>query len=168
MTIHTHVRFRQYLLLLFTLAYRKPLMWVIVFTGLSMWVWIAGYYTGLVEVPEPLIYQYITAILITLLQPTFIYFTVWQNYYSSAPLQEPVVITFTPECIKMRGMSFYTELVWDKLFKVVELKHWYLVYQNTLSAVIIPKSAFKKGEIEQFAELVSAVPGLSTKLKKEL
>ncbi len=166
MTIKTHISFTEYARLLYTLAYRKPFMWLIVAIGAAMWFWIISYYSGWFGFPKPSIYQYITAVLITVIQPAFIFLTIWQNYHSSAHLQESMVVEFTQDLVKLTGKSFYTELGWKRLFRILELKNWYLIYQNNLSAVIIPKKSFGK-KCAEFQRLLQAIPGIPKKLKIE-
>jgi len=49
---------------------------------------------------------------------------------------------------------------------VVELKKWFLVYQNNLSAIIIPKKSFLPNQVEEFKQLLTSIPGLSLSLRK--
>jgi len=164
-TIITSITFREYAKLLFTLTYKKPTMILIVCIGLIMTGWIGGYWSGLLPVPEPLIYQYITLSLIAVVQPAFIYSIIRKNYLSSNHLRELLEIIFTEKLIIVKGNSFLTELTWEKTFKVVELTNWFLIYQNNLSAIIIPKRVFAINECDQFKGLLRSIPGLDLHLQ---
>jgi hypothetical protein len=142
------------------------MMKVIVCVALAMLTWIIGYYSNILPLPEPTFYQYTTLFLITIAQPLVIYSTIWKNYHSSSHLKEPTEIELTPKEIKITGESFYTVLLWPKIYKVVELKNWFLIYQNNLSAVIIPKKSFLTGEIEKFRQMLRSIPGLDIQLKE--
>jgi len=70
-------------------------MKLLLFVAAAMVVWIVGYYTRILPVPKPAIYQYITFFLITIVQPLVIYHTIRQNYRSSSHLKEQLKIEFT-------------------------------------------------------------------------
>jgi hypothetical protein len=165
MTIKTKISFKEYVLLLYRLTYKKPVMKLLLVVAVAMLVWIVGYYTNILPVPKPTIYQYTTFFLITIVQPTVIYTTIRKNYRSSSHLKEELKIEFTTTEIKMRGDSFYTVLEWAKIYKVQELKDWVLIYQNSLSAVIIPKSSLT-GKLREFKHLLQSIRGLTLKLYK--
>jgi len=169
MTIKTRISFKEYVKLLFRLTYKKPMMKVILCVALAMLTWIAGYYLHFLPLPQPTFYQYTTLFLITVAQPLVIYSTIWKNYHSGSHYKEPLEIEFLPKEIKMTGESFYTVLQWEKIYKVVELQDWFLIYQNSLSAIIIPKKSFPPGKIESFKQLLRSIPDLNLHLtKKEL
>src|SRR6185503_4991845 len=155
MTIVTKISFKEYVMLLYKLTYKKPVMSLLLFFALAMFVWIFVYYAKILSVLIPAIYQYITFFLITVVQPTVIYSTIRKNYFSSNHLKEQLKIEFTSSEIKMQGDSFYTELDWTKLYKVQELKDWVLIYQNNLSAIIIPKRSLT-GKLREFKQLLQS------------
>ena len=159
MTIETKVSFKEYVMLLYRLTYKKPVMKLLLFVAVAMVVWIIGYYSNILPVPKPTIYQYTTFVLITIVQPTVIYSTIRKNYRSSSHLKEELKIEFTTNEIRMRGESFYTVLDWAKMYKVQELKDWVLIYQNSLSAIIIPKRSLT-GNLREFKHLLHSIPGL--------
>src|SRR5450432_649148 len=126
MKIKSKITFRQYLNLLFRLAYKKPVLKVIISVALAMLVWIAGYYLHFFPVPKPEIYQFITLILITVVQPVVIYWTIKRNYDSSNHLGDQLEIELTQNEIKIQGESFYTSIKWKKVFKIDEQPDWLL------------------------------------------
>ena len=142
------------------------MMKIILCVALAMLVWILGYYLHFLPLPKPQIYQYITLFLITVAQPTAIYLTIKRNYESSNHLKEPLQLEFTTEDVKMQGESFYTQIAWKKVFKVEELKNWYMIYQNNLSAIIIPKSAFHGRQKEEFELILKGISSVPVHLKK--
>jgi hypothetical protein len=164
--IKSQVSFKQYRKLLFSLAYKKPMMKALLCVAFAMVVWIVGYYLHLLPVPKPKIYQYITLVLITVVQPTMIYFTIKRNYYSSNQLGEPLEIQITQHEIKIWGESFYTEIAWKKIYKIDELTKWFLIYQNSLSAIIIPKSSFHGAQLREFKSMLREINNVPVHLKK--
>ncbi len=167
MHVTVTVSFKEYLKLLYAITYRKPIMIIILCVDFIMWLWIVSFYTHLLPLPEPVYYQYATIVLITIVQPLVIYYTIRRNYYSSNHLREKLKIEFTEKEIKIQGESFYMELMWTKTYKTIELKHWYLIYQNNLSAVIIPKKSFKSRQEKLFKELLLSIKGLHKRLLNE-
>lgn len=101
-------------------------MKVILSVALAMLVWIAGYYLHFFPVPKPEIYQFITLILITVVQPVVIYWTIKRNYDSSNHLGDQLEIELTQNEIKIQGESFYTSIKWKKVFKIDEQPDWFL------------------------------------------
>lgn len=128
-------------------------------------LWIIFYYLDLFNLPKPIFYQYLTLGLITVVQPIGIYFMIWRNYHSSNHLREPLEIVLTEKEIKIKGDSFYMEILWDKLFKITEEQNWFLIYQNNLSAVIIPKKSFSSKEINNFKKILSTITAIPVTLK---
>ncbi len=142
-------------------------MKVILCVAFAMLSWILGYYLHFLPVPKPKIYQYITLILITVVQPITIYWTIKRNYDSSNHLGELLEIELSKTEIKVQGESFYTEIKWEKIFKIDEQTNWFLIYQNNLSAIIIPKKEFGSNQLEEFKRILNAIPNVPIHLKKE-
>jgi len=164
MVIHTLVPFKAYVKLLFTLTYRKPIMILLVSVAILLVLWIIDYRLNIFTLPAPSYYQYFTLFLIGIVQPSVIYNNIYKNYHSSSHLKEKLKIEFTPTQIKITGESFYTELAWQKIFKVLELNNWFLIFQNNFSAIIIPKKVLQPNEAE-FVALVKSIKGIHTNLK---
>ncbi|HEU0137583.1 MAG TPA: YcxB family protein [Flavobacterium sp.] len=112
-------------------------------------LWIVLHAVNIFNLPEPVIYQYITLALIVLVQPIVIFTTIRKNYYSSNHLRENLDFELTENKVMIRGESFYMEILWSKIHKVVEMKKWFLIYQNNLSAIIIPKKQLKQSEEDE-------------------
>ena len=167
MKIKTKIAFKEYRKLLFSLTYRKPIMKVILGVAFAMVVWILGYYLRFLPVPRPQIYQYITLILITVIQPITIYWTIKRNYDSSNHLRERLEIELSQKEIQVQGESFYTEIKWEKIFKIDEEPNWFLIYQNTLSAIIIPRKQFSSIQLEEFKTILTAIPNVPVSFKKK-
>ncbi|GEN75300.1 hypothetical protein [Chryseobacterium hagamense] len=132
MKLKVKVTIRQYLSILFSLAYTKPLMILLVSFASLLVLWIALYHLEILNLPEPVIYQYITLLLIAVIQPMVIFITIIRNYYSSNHLRETLDMDLAEDEIRIRagGESFYMEILWPKIYKIVEKKQWFLIYQN--------------------------------------
>jgi hypothetical protein len=55
--------------------------------------------------------------------------------------------------MKITGETFSSEMDWSKIYKVLELKNWILIYQSKLIANAIPKESFDDN-LESFKEIV--------------
>ncbi|MEO8932785.1 MAG: YcxB family protein [Xanthomarina sp.] len=164
MIIKTKVSFKEYVKLLYGLAYERTMMKLLVGVALLILLWIIFYYLGIFNLPKPIIYQYITLLLISIVQPVIIFLTVRRNYYSSNQLREALEIEITPLEIKIQGESYYMEIKWEKLFKFVEKPKWFLMYQNNLSAIIIPKKDMSDSAIADFRELLKSIKDVPVEL----
>lgn len=166
MTIKTRISKKEYVKLLYGLTYKKPMILFILCIAAAVLLWIIGYYTHMLPVPKPTFYQYVTLMIITVIQPFTIYKTILKNYNTSSHLKEELKIECTTECIKVKGESFYTEFTWAKMYKVVELKDWFVIYQNNLSANLIPKKSFLPHQVNEFKQMLKSIPDLRLQLKK--
>jgi hypothetical protein len=167
MKIKTKISFKEYRNLLFGLAYKKPVMKLVLSVDLAMILWILGYYLHFLPVPRPMIYQYITFVLITIVQPCMIYLTIKRNYDSSNHLREQLETEFTENGIKMQGESFYTEIKWEKIFRIEEEAKWFLIYQNNLSAILVPKRDFNKSQESEFRHLLKGIHNVPVRFMKD-
>ena len=157
MIIKTNIRFKEYVKLLYSLAYERTMLRLLVLVALLLLLWILFYNFDVFNLPKPIIYQYITLSLIAIAQPAIIFITIWRNYYSSNQLRETLEIELANEMIKINGESYYMEIEWEKLFKIVEKPNWFLMYQNNLSAIIIPKKDMDEKDIVNFRRLLSGL-----------
>lgn len=164
MKVKTRVSFKEYAKLLFKLTYSKPVMILILSVAALMLSWIITGGLKILFIPEPSIYQYITLLLIAVVQPLVIFRTIWNNYYSSNLLRETLEIETDFMEIHITGESFYMKLTWKNLYKVTELEQWFLLYQNNLSAIIIPKKSMSDKQVKQFKQLLSSIPNLDISL----
>lgn len=166
MIIKTKIRFKEYVKLLYSLAYERTMLRLLVLVALLLLLWILFYNFDVFNLPKPIIYQYITLSLIAIAQPAIIFITIWRNYYSSNQLRETLEIELANEMIKINGESYYMEIEWEKLFKIVEKPNWFLMYQNNLSAIIIPKKDMDENDIVNFRRLLSGLKVVPVELLK--
>ena len=166
MIIKTKIRFKEYVKLLYSLAYERTMLRLLVLVALLLLLWILFYNFDVFNLPKPIIYQYITLSLIAIAQPAIIFITIWRNYYSSNQFRETLEIELANEMIKINGESYYMEIEWEKLFKIVEKPNWFLMYQNNLSAIIIPKKDMDEKDIVNFRRLLSGLKVVPVELLK--
>lgn len=164
MKIKSRVTFKEYVTLLFGLTYQRPIMKVILGVAILLSLWVIFYFLNIMNLPEPVIYQYITLALIVVVQPIVIYTTIRRVYYSSNHICEKLEIELLPEEIKIQGESFFMVVTWQKMFKIVEKPDWFLIYHNSLSAIIIPKVDLRTDEINYFKEILKEVKNVPVEL----
>lgn len=160
MKLKFKITFKEYVKLLYSLAYQKTMLRLLVVVAMLLLLWIIFYNLDLFNLPKPLIYQYITLVLIAIVQPFIIFMTIRRNYCSSNQLREPVEMEIVPKEIKINGESYYMEIRMEKLFKIVEKANWFLLYQNNLSAIIIPKKAMNSTDIDNFRKILKDIPNI--------
>ncbi len=168
MTIKTQVSFRQYVRLLFGLTYQRPVLKLLLGVAVMLILWIVFYYTGILDLPKPIIYQYITLALILVAQPIVIFTTIYTVYHSSFQICEPLEMQLLSDEIKIRGNSFYMEVKWEKLFKIIEKRDWFLIYQNSLSAIIIAKKDMEHTEITEFRKILQDLEKVPVQLMDQI
>lgn len=156
MTIKTKINFKEYVKLIYTLAYEKTILRLLLGVALLILLWIIFYYLDIFNLPKPLIYQYITLILIVVVQPVGIYLTTRRNYKSSNQLCEALEIEITSEDLKINGETYYMEIKWDKLHQIIEKKNWFLLYQNNLSAILISKKNMTESDIQNLRYILKS------------
>lgn len=166
MTLTTRVSLKQYTKLMFMLAYRKPILILLVSFNILMIAWVISYFAGWLKLPEPEYPQYMAIFLITIVQPLMIYLAVRSNYKSSTRLNSEMKLTFTHEKLIISGHMFYSEFSWYKAYKLVEYKNWFLIYENTLAAVLIHKNDITKEEQLKFKALIKTIPDLDLTLRE--
>src|SRR5690606_34122275 len=130
MKLKTNVSFRQYLKLLFGLAYEKPVLRLLLGLAGLVILWIVLHALDLFNLPEPQIYQYITLLLILIIQPLAIFYTIRRNYYSSNYLMETLQIELTINDVKMRGETFDMGILWCNVWRVDERTNWFMIDTN--------------------------------------
>ena len=164
MIIKTKIKFKDYAKLIYTLAYEKTILRLLLGVAFLLLLWIIFYNLDILNLPKPLIYQYITFILIAVVQPIGIFLTIRRTYYSSNQLQEASIYEINSENLKINGESYYMEIQWGKFFEIVERPKWFLLYQNSLSAIMISKKDMSSHEIDDFREILKNIKDIPVDL----
>lgn len=165
MTIYTKIVFKDYIKLMFLLTYRKPAMVLFTIIGLVMIVFSLGYFLDLNNMYEsaPYVPGFLGFVFVFFL-PLSIYLGAKRNFSSNGRLNERIKYEFNEDRILITGESFTSQLNWEKTYKVAELNHWILIYQNRQVANVIPKESFKD-QLTEFRALIKS-KNIKQKLKK--
>lgn len=139
MIIETKIDFKKYIKLMYILTYRRKLMIYTSILGFLLLIISIFYFFGIIEMTEFPWIPILTGIVINIVMPISVYYTSRKAYFTNARLQEKIVYEITQDLIIITGESFNSQMTWDKTYKVLELKEWFLIYHNKLSANIISK-----------------------------
>lgn len=168
MTIKTKLTLEEFRKLNFTLAYSKPGLILLTLFGILMFLSGFVLYFFTEELEESLFSPLIAGMILTFLFPFSIFVSSTRNFNSDKRLQEEMEYEFTDEKMKVSGESFSFELELSKTHQIIELKNWFLIYQNKISANLIPKRSLSESEIKEMRKIFSQLKGVKLKIKSEL
>ena len=141
MRIETKIELNDYIKLMYILTYRRLGLIIANIMGLFLFTFTIMCFVGIIESEEFPWMPVAFSILILFIMPSSVYFSAKKNYKTHSRLQEKIIYEIDEETINITGESFSSEMTWNKTYKVVELKDWFLFYQNKLVANIIPKKS---------------------------
>jgi len=96
-----------------------------------------------------------------LLFPILFYFMLRQSSKKSLKnyrLNEDIKFIFNNNFFQEKGQTFDIKHYWNKLLKIKERKKYFLIYQTKRRANIIPKQSFNKEQLNDFRNLINALP----------
>lgn len=128
----------EYVRLLFAITYRKPTVLYITFLAVGM----IGFYF----LDTDMTFYILFFCLLGAYLPIGIYRNAVSTYKSTKALHESVTYEITSSFISMNGESFNSTLHWKTLYRVREIKGWFLLYTTRSTALIIPKKVFNSNE----------------------
>jgi hypothetical protein len=93
--------------------------------------------------------------LIFLLVIPFTFIMQYKEIFSSnKSLQETIKYEFSEDQVLILGTNFYANYKWDKFYKVEELKHWLLFYQDNTRALFLFKPQMDPEDLKKLKELI--------------
>ena len=157
-TISTQISQGDYLKLSYLLTYRKPILIFCSIAGLGMLVLSLLHFAGLYMVDGqtpyiPLVAGFFMAVYL----PFAVYRNSNKTYTSNRLLQEKINYQFDLERINVIGESFKSEIEWKNIYKILELKNWVLIYQNSAVANLVPKKSLNKEQQTAFSKFIKEV-----------
>jgi YcxB-like protein len=150
----------------FILSYKRPAMIIMSILGVFMLIMAIPYYLETGEM-KTLIWQLILGGYFLILLPLIIYLKSKKLFHSKSRLTERMEWTVDYEWIAIKGETFESKMTWDKVYKVLETKEMFLVYQSKLVANFISKSAMSAEQVQAFRKIVKGVLGLKSKLRTD-
>jgi len=104
--------------------------------------------------------------IIFILGPSVIaWFQAYTAWRSSPAFRETIEYAFSPDGVKMTAPDVHSFTGWNKVQRVIELRDWFLIYQNRMVFHPVPKKDFDRGALELFRMLLKSTHGLKVKLK---
>lgn len=137
-TIHTRIELSEYRRVILHTAYQTPLFVFIHFLAVTMLI----YYVVIGVGDWFVIFLSIFVVYL----PIGIFRSANSNYRAAKMLHEPVTYEFSLDKIAICGTTFNSTMEWRSLYKIKELKNWFLLYTNKQMAMLIPKRAFSTSE----------------------
>lgn len=96
----------------------------------------------------------------------FIFFSSIMTYFNVKKISnderiyEQITYKFGLPDVFIQAETFEGYLDWAQILQVVETKEFFLLYQSTLGASIIPKTAFTEEQAADFRDLITTIPDL--------
>jgi hypothetical protein len=144
--VHAKIELPEYRKLLYRLTYTHPAIVFLHFLGVMM---ITAYFMN----PQSNWFLYFIVIFL-LIFPVILYRSANSNYQATKSLHEPVTYSFGGESFTVTGESFNTTMQWKSLYKIREMRDWFLLYTNKQIAMMVPKNAFASAnDLETFRKL---------------
>jgi len=164
MRIETELTFKEYLNVV-CIVYRKPIAILLSILGLVMFIGaIIYFFADTAPVKEPTYFAIFFGLITVITLPLSAYFGARRNFYSDAVLQDPIIYEFEDDKIRVVGKTFTSDVSWNRVYKILELKQWILIYHSKSIAYIIPKQSFQEIQLTEFRALIKS-NGVSAKLK---
>jgi hypothetical protein len=162
MTIKVKLTQKDYTGLMFSIYYNnKPRMIYTTFIGLLMILALLGLIgiqifpqpsTSNTSAIDPQYFLLLAGLLFLIVVPYRINKNSIKNYSSTLSLQEEVKYDLTTDKLRITGESFTSEMTWDKIYKIEELKKFFLIYTSNIVAIIIPKNGITSEEVNLLRE----------------
>lgn len=94
------------------------------------------------------------------------FFSIRFAFNTNRNIQERIDYTFTGENIHIRGETFEEDFTWSSVYKVKELKDWFLIYQNAQVMNMVPKKFFTREQVSEFRNLIE-INKVKAKLRED-
>lgn len=165
MKITSQLNFKEYLKLKFILSYQGFFVWFsIVFVVIALISCLNTLSDGDREESD-IIWAFLFCAYI-FLRPISIYFLTKKSFNTNQILQSEVVYEFLPDKLLITTQYSNADIPWDKMYKIRELKDWFLIYHSNKLANLIPKRSFNTQEIVQVKDLFKSIKGVKVNLKE--
>ncbi len=154
MRITTRLSFPEYRKFVFAATYKRPT--VIVYSIIGFVIFVFGFLALIPgwEIFSSNVYMsFIMGLLLMGITPYFAFKTAKQHYDSNLRLQETIVYDVSDNGVIITGNSFSGEKSWDKVYKIQELKDWFMIYENNAIANLIPKSQMTTAEADELRSI---------------
>jgi len=153
MKIITKITFPEYRRLMYSMYYRRPMG--IIFTALGV-IFIILQVLNFIGVPlykETPYWGLVCGIMFVFYIPFAIHKNSKKIFVSNLRLHEQIEYDFTNDTLIATGESFTAEKDLRKVYKIVELKDWFLLYESAAIFNLIPKKNMTPAEVNELREI---------------
>ena len=164
--IEYQIHFKEYLKLMFYLYYRKPLSIIqlilaVVITSQLLSALNSGeiYYQSKMNV----LLGIFLVLIIIIFYPISLYYRFKRSFQTNKLISAKTVTEFSTEKFSDTAESVYAEIAWENVYKIEELKSWFLFYQSVSSFGFCPKRVFNEKQISELRIII-----LENKVKAKL
>jgi len=164
--IKSKIERKDYINLMYRLTYRRPVIILMTIIGIVMLIFSITHFLGLYHSEKPPFFPLVFGTFVVAMLPFSVYRSAIKNYKSHQRLSELITYEFDDEQIRIKGNSFSSELTWAQTYKLLELNHWILIYQNRQVANVISKETFSSEQLIEFRKLIKGLTSLKSKLKE--
>jgi len=132
---------KEYINLMYSLYYRKPVTILLV-----IWAFVVSVrcltlcFSNFSEYQMEIIAGLVFGLVILVSTPLRLRYTWKKQFNSNRRLQENMICELTQEKMVLTGDTFNVDAEWNKSFKIQELKNWFLIYESQSMFNMIPKS----------------------------
>ncbi len=159
MKIKYKISQKEYIRLMYFLAYRRPVVIVTLLLGfyliyLDVKIIMSG---QLNFIPISSIVFNISILLgAFILYPLWYYYKFRKDYKTNKVISLETTSIFKEDIIQDVGESFTVELAWKNIYKVEELKNWFLFYHSKSTYGFCPKRVMTKEQISELRNMIKA------------
>lgn len=165
----THqINSKDYVKLMFSLAYRKPVFIFLFLSGFFLvFKLIDSIATGKFMYLELSTRYFIVMMIIYIfiISPLMLFIRFRNAFKTNKGIGEKITTTITCESIKHSAESYISEIEWNVIHKIRELKSWFLFYHNNISFGFLPKKDLSEEQILELRTLIRN-SGVKAKLLK--
>lgn len=165
MRVETKLEFKEYLRLMYILTYRKPIVFVMNFLGIALIAFSVLYF---LQILPPSSFEHIIQLVLGVFLLTYLPFSVYigtkRTFKTHTLIQEKIIYEFQEESVKITGETFSSEIELKRLYKIHEVKDWFLLYHNNRMMNIIPKPK-NNDEVLALREVLNSID-VKKKLQK--
>ncbi|RZJ49471.1 MAG: YcxB family protein [Chryseobacterium sp.] len=162
MTVKTHITFRDFLNFNIKNSFPRIIIFSIIlllFLGLNFF----SSEDDAQEISKSALIWFPAIILFIIVRS---YFRLKNAFYSNTKIQEEIIYTFTEEKVQTKGETFEGDFTWNTVFKVKELKDWFLIYQSAQTMNMIQKAKMEKDQISELRKIIIE-NSVKAKLRKD-
>jgi hypothetical protein len=158
----------EYVRCILNMRFRKPMMIMIWFIGISNLIWSSLYLfpsASILFIDPPYI-SFALGVGLVILSPVIIYFGAKKDFTSNPRVSEAIEYKFSNDAIEITGESSSSSMAWDKIFKLKETSSHVLIYHDQIIAQFINKKALSPEQLDFFRSMPSRTSSIKNEMKK--